>query len=743
VAVLAADVRRGRRMAYFGPTVLIVDANGTVGEGDNLTGLYFREARHLSRLSLTLDGKPPWMCAIGSLDARHVDVTYAHPEMSQFGGGGTGASTDEETRGAGGLIDRSLDLRVRHRAELDGLSIEIVVGNRSLEAIEPELALRIAADFCDLQEAHANRREQEGPVRSEPTHNGVRLAYEHPLLPLSTTVELQGPMTVSLAYGALVGRLAMAPAAVVRLRIRIRCEDGTDPLDEAGAAARVSALAAWRRTLATFSLPENPDLEAMLRSSIDDLASLPMLEGEEDEWLTLQAGMPAYPALFARDALTSGWQAALLDQGRCLDAGMVRVGRMQSHTSRDFTDEEPGRIPYQVRRGPLQRLGLTPYAAYYADFASPLMFVISLAHLYAWTGDERVLARHWDVACRILEWARTYGDRDGDGYLEYLTRSSRGTKNQAWKDSGDAIIDGQGRQVKAPIAAAEIQGYWFAAQELMAILAWIRGRHGEARALWRSAMDLRDRFDRDFWVEEQSFYALALDPDKQQVRSVSSNVGHCLAAGIVPRARAGLVVKRLLSPELFSGWGIRTLSNRHPLYNPLSYHRGTVWAVENATIAFGLRRFGFDEEAAVLARALFDLSRLYEGFRIPECVGGYERVDGGHPGAYPRANELQAWNASVFPLLMHTLLGLQPVAPLSTLVVDPALPEWLPEVVLRDLRLGTAKATLRFHRDAAGRSHAEVVSREGTFHLVRQPAPESLSVGLAGRFAALIRGLID
>jgi glycogen debranching enzyme len=455
----------------------------------------------------------------------------------------------------------------------------------------------------------------------------------------------------------------------------------------------------------------------------------------------VQAGIPLYPALFGRDTLTVGWQAAMLDQGAILDASLARLGRMQSDRVDEWRDEEPGRIPFQVRQGPLARLNLNPYSAYYADFASPLMFVISLAHLFSWTGEKECLARHWDTARRILDWAREYGDRDGDGYLEYLSRSSSGTKNQGWKDSGNAILYEDGRPVPAPLATCELQGYWFAAQQLMAVMSWVMGERDSAKALWRSAMELKARFNRDWWLPDEKFFALALDAEKRIARSVASNVGHCLAAGIIDDEHIPPVVGRLFAPDMFSGWGIRTLSTAHPSYNPLSYHLGTVWPVENATIAFGLRRFGFDERAADLAKATIDLAFLYELGRIPECVGGYSRSEFPHPGAYPRANPLQAWNQSAFPLLLHTLLGLQPVALLDLLVVDPVLPPWLPEVIVRGLRLGGATATLRFWRDDSGNSHGEVVRKRGTLHLVHQPPLESLRHGMRDRFSALVESV--
>jgi glycogen debranching enzyme len=271
----------------------------------------------------------------------------------------------------------------------------------------------------------------------------------------------------------------------------------------------------------------------------------------------------------------------------------------------------------------------------------------------------------------------------------------------------------------------------------MAVLSAAMGEYGDAKAFWQSATDLKERFNRDWWDEEQSSIVLALDPCKRQVRAVTSNIGHCIACGIVGDEHLPRVVGRLFSPDMFSGWGIRTLSSDHRAYNPLSYHLGTVWAVEQATIAFGMRRFGFDTRALEIARALFDLAELYPGYRIPECVGGYSRSESRSPGAYPRANTPQLWNASAFPLVMHTILGFQPVAPLETLMVDPVLPTWLSEVVVRDLRLAGAKATLQFWRDRSGTSHVEVLHKQGTLRVMKQPPPESLTAGVGDRLAAI------
>jgi glycogen debranching enzyme len=288
------------------------------------------------------------------------------------------------------------------------------------------------------------------------------------------------------------------------------------------------------------------------------------------------------------------------------------------------------------------------------------------------------------------------------------------------------------------MGTCELQGYWYSAQQLMAVLSWIMGARDDARDFWRAAADLKRRFNRDWWLAGENSIGLALDPDKRLIHAPSSNMGQALATGIVSREHMPALVGRLFAPDLFNGWGIRTLSTAHHSYNPIGYHLGTVWPVENATIVFGLRRFGFNARALELARGLFDLAALYPDRRVPECVGGYTRGEWPSPGAYPRANVAQLWNASGYIMLMQAILGLQPVAPLDLLVVDPVLPAWMPEVLVHDLRLAGATVTLRFWRDARGKSHVEVVHKRGTFHLLKQPPPESLTAKPTDRVRALV-----
>jgi glycogen debranching enzyme len=735
-----AAVRPDLLYAWCGPSLLITDTRGECAADQQLSGFYFREARHLRTAALTINGKPPWLCEAASNGPARLAFTFVYPEITAPGGGGTGQSGDEEGIDPDGLPERSLNVRLAYDVRAGSLDIMLSIENRSRQPVTFELAWELSADFADIQEAQGGRREQQGDVDVADAADSVAFSYRRDDLPLRTAVRHDGEWTYR--EDRLRRSVSLAPGQQDQYHVGVVPGGSAADVPSESAAAREAAAARWREAFTRVDVPGNRVAEAIVNRNLRDLGSFPMLDGPPDEWLALQAGMPLYPAFFGRDAVTAGWQAAFVDRGESLEAALIKLTRRQSDRFDDWHDEQPGRIPYQMRSGPLAVLNINPYAAYYADFASPLMFVISLANLWAWTGDRRCVERHWDAARRIMDWARRHGDPDGDGYLEYQTRSSKGTKNQGWKDSGDAIIYDDGSPVPSPIATCELQGYWYIAQQLMGLLAFVMGERDDAAAFRREAAALRERFNRDGWVEDEQFIALALDPDKRQVRAVTSNVGHCFACGIIDRDHLAPVVGRMFAPDLFSGWGVRTLSSGHAYYNPLSYHRGTVWAVEQSTIIFGLRRFGFDARALDLTRALFDLATLYPEYRIPECVGGYDRGESATPGAYPRANTPQLWNATAFPLALQSCLGLVPVAAANTLIVDPVLPSWLPEVVLRNLRVGGAAVSLRFRREPDGSSSWDVIHRRGSLHVVRQPPPESLSATWTDRAAGVFESML-
>ncbi|HVS63575.1 MAG TPA: glycogen debranching N-terminal domain-containing protein [Thermoanaerobaculia bacterium] len=723
-------MRTEHRHAWCGPSLLAMDAEAWCG-GGTFSGYFFREARHLSVLRLELFDEDPELGSIAE-GPQTIEASFLYPPVETRGGGGSGSGGATLRHG---LLARGVDLSACWRVRPASLTVRVRIAVRAHDEVEVPVAWRLAADFADLQQAAAGHGGFD--ARVEASDGAVVLGCEHPELPLSTRV-VAGGADWRWSGDRLEAVLILRRQEPVDLVLDVRAIDDADPITETGEDEREERLAQWRAGAARLIAPGGDAFVELADSALEDLGSLALLDGPRQEWLAPAAGIPYYPAFFARDSITAAWQAACLDGGELLAAAQAKAVRLIGRREDPWRDEQPGRLVQQARRGPLARLDENPFGRYYGDYASPLMFVISLGQSFAWTGDRRALRDRWPAAMAVLEWARRHGDSDGDGYLEYLTRSPQGPRHQGWKDSDNAVVDERGEQVEPPFASCELQGYWYAALQVAAVLAAILGRWRAARRLWREASELESRFNRDFWLDDEGMLAFGLDADMLPVRTLTSNVGHCLASGIVARRHIPRLVDRLFSPELFSGWGIRTLSADNPAYNPFDYHLGTVWPVENSTILFGLRRYGLDDRVLELASALWELGRLWGRGRIPECVGGLDRDEWGHPGCYPHSNVPQAWNQSAWPLLVQSLLGLQPLAPLHVLAVSPLLPDWLPELEVRGLRVGRAEVDLRFWRNRKGRGRFRVLRRRGRLRVIRQPPLDDLGTGLAGRLLALL-----
>ncbi|HEV2764677.1 MAG TPA: amylo-alpha-1,6-glucosidase, partial [Pyrinomonadaceae bacterium] len=336
-----------------------------------------------------------------------------------------------------------------------------------------------------------------------------------------------------------------------------------------------------------------------------------------------------------------------------------------------------------------------------------------------------------------------YGDLDGDGFYEYRTRSEQGVRHQAWKDSPDAVVYEDGRQVEPPIATCEEQGFAYLAKLHMSEVLWWLDEKEQAKRLYREAGELKKRFNEAFWMDTEGFFALGLDPQKRQIKSITSNPGHCLATAVVDEALVPRTAARFLREDLFSGWGVRTLSSGHPAYNPYSYHRGSVWPVEHGTFAVAFMRYGFHKEVELITRSQFEAAALFDFYRLPELFGGHPRdADHPFPAFYHQACSPQAWSASAVFCMLQALLGLYPYAPLNLLLVDPHMPEWLPEITLQNLRVGEGVVTIRFYRTEGGGGDYEVLDKRGPLHVVRQPSPWSLTAGFAERLKDALTSLL-
>jgi glycogen debranching enzyme len=429
------------------------------------------------------------------------------------------------------------------------------------------------------------------------------------------------------------------------------------------------------------------------------------------------AGVPWFVAPFGRDSIITALQ--LLPYNAAVAAGTLRfLAAWQGRVRDDFKDEERGKILHEYRRGEMANCREIPFIPYYGSIDATPLFVVLLAEYVRWTGDMRLARELWPAAQAALAWMRDGGDRDRDGYLEYMTSSELGLVNQGWKDSEDSVSHANGSLAAPPIALAEVQGYFYAALTGAADVASILGDTASADALRREAQHLFDRFNRDFWMEQDSFYALALDGAKRPCEVIASNAGHCLWTGIVPDDRAALVAKRLLAEDMFSGWGIRTLCARERRYNPMSYHNGSVWPHDNAIAAAGFRRYRLGTFVLGVASAVFDASRHFERGRLPELFCGFERRPGHGPISYPVACSPQAWASGSALQLLTAMLGLEADAAAGRLTfVSPQLPAWLRSVEIYDLRVGSSSLDVGVSRGRDGAS-VELLARRGDVELI-------------------------
>jgi glycogen debranching enzyme len=382
---------------------------------------------------------------------------------------------------------------------------------------------------------------------------------------------------------------------------------------------------------------------------------------------------------------------------------------------------------HELRRGPLAMLGLSPRDAYYGTQTSPAIFVLALSELWHWTGSDALLRRFRDAALAATAWAERSTD-PATGFVAYQKRSPAGLRNQGWKDSDEAIRHADGRIAEPPLATVEEQAFHFLALQRTAEILVALDEPDRVDELLDRAAELRRRWHEAFWMPREGFYALAIDAAGDQVQSITSNPGHALGTGIVPPEFARLVADRLLSSSLFSGWGVRTLADDHPSYNPLAYHLGTVWPVENATFALGFKRYGLDEHVERLIEAQIEAASLMPDSRLPEAITGHRREPKVGPAPYPHACSPQAWSSSAIVQMVQLMLGLYPFAPLRTLsVIRPRLPAWLPEVTLRRLRVGRAEVDLRFTRRKDGSASVKVLRKDGTLLVVPAGPPVDVS----------------
>jgi glycogen debranching enzyme len=577
------------------------------------------------------------------------------------------------------------------------------------EAVTTAVSLALAADFADMFEVRGGvRRDARGhALAPKQSDRGLILAYVGEdeafretiveLDPFPDDLELnasraRGRWRVALEPGKPAEVLMSAePSIGGRRRARRRRATAAAELERSGAE--------WHANC-THLESDNELFDGLIGTALRDLRGLitPAPGGR-----IVAAGIPWYVAAFGRDALVTAGEAILLSSQLSLDALRV-LARLQATEDDPWRDAEPGKVLHELRVGELAGAGIIPHTPYYGTVDATPLFLARAADYYKWTGDLQTLRAVGPALDAALRWIDEYGDRDGDGFVEYERRSPGGLQNQGWKDSHDSVVHADGSLAEGPIALVEVQGYVYMAKLTVADVydAFDGERAGRLRD---QAAALRAAFNEAFWNPEEGTFARALDGHKRQVASVTSNPGHCLYCGIVDPGKAGAVVERLMAPDMFCGWGVRTLSSQCPAFNPMSYHNGSVWPHDNAIIAAGMKRYGRDEEVMRIAGALFEVATGARDFRLPELHCGFDRSERASVVAYPVACIPQAWAAAAPLLLVQAMLGISADAPKRALRVErPTLPDWLGNLRLEALRVGDASvlAGLRARRSRHG-----------------------------------------
>lgn len=653
-----------------GSTFCLSDHIGDIEQGTS-HGLFFRDARVVSRWELLVDGHRPDPLSVLSPEAFTARFILRRPPR-------------------GGVADSTL-LVVRERLVADGLSETVTIENLGREPTAVVLELHADGDFVDL---FAVKEGRGGHGRAEVLVTDTELLFTDRSdrsrgLAVSSS-ELPHILPGSLTWRVVVpagGRwqteiLAQPTMSNQRVRLPLR------PGEHYEASEPGRKIEAWRDT-ATKLTAGDPLLTSVLQRTESDLGALRIHDEAREGRTFVAAGAPWFMTLFGRDSLLTAWMALPLDVGLALGT-MQQLAEMQGQQVDPLTEEEPGRIMHEIRRGPSGGLALGGEVYYGTVDATPL-FVMLLAQVRRWGADPDAVQTLLPAADAALDWIRRFGDRDGDGFVEYQRATDRGLINQGWKDSFDGINDAAGHIAEAPIALCEVQGYVYAALMARAELAEEFGDPMDAESLRHHAAELRTKFAESFWMPEKGWYAVALDGRKRRVDALTSNVGHCLWSGIATDEHAEQIVKHLASPQMDCGFGVRTLASSMGAFNPMSYHNGSVWPHDTAITVAGLMRYrhipGAVELATRLSDGLLDAAAAFGG-RLPELFCGFPRSRFPAPVPYPTSCSPQAWASAAPLLLVRSFLGLEPDVPRRTVTLLPHLPERWGRVELTDLRLG-------------------------------------------------------
>lgn len=694
---------RWPRTLKQGDSFAMFDALGDcISPGLTPGGLFHNDTRYLSGVQLLIDGQRPLLLS-SAVENDNVVLTIdlSNPDIYQDG--------------AIVLARETLHVR-RSKFLWQGACHErIAVHNFDVKPQACWLTINFAADFADLFEVRGMQRPKRGDITSA-VIGGTKTIFRYMGLDkIERRSEIAfDPAPRQLSKNQALYKVALAPGEHFALTMTVRCTDSASPREPASQAFsepyRAARRGAERAALLGGTVTSSNQLaNRMLHRAGADLS---MLVTETPHGPYPYAGTPWFSTPFGRDGLITALEMLWLDPS--LAKGVLRYLAAHQATELDArNDAEPGKILHETRACEMAILGEVPFGHYYGSIDSTPLFIWLASAYFDRTGDIETIRQLWPNIEAGLAWIDKYGDRDGDGFVEYYRVSENGLTNQGWKDSADSVMHADGRLAPGSIALCEVQAYVYAAQRGAGFLAAALGQDDRAAELAAAAEAMRQRFEERFWVEELGTYALALDGDKRPCQVRSSNAGQVLASGIASPERAQTVAATLMTPEMFSGWGVRTLSADAPRFNPMSYHNGSVWPHDNALIGFGLSRYGLKKPALAIFEGLFDAATHMEMMRFPELFCGFPRRRGTAPVSYPVACAPQAW-ASVVPFaLLQSALGIYLNFPKRQIRFhNPQLPRFMEEVHINGLALGDAMVSLRLRRRGAD-TEVAMVSRKG------------------------------
>jgi glycogen debranching enzyme len=666
-----------------GDTFVVSDRRGDISiSPEEAQGLFKGDTRFLSRWVLTVNGELPNPLSTD-------DVNYFSSQFFLVPGTGTV------------YVDSPMSI-VRQRAVGGGFHEDLKVTNHKPRPLDLDIRIEADADFADLFQVKDAQFTRAGKFYKRIEGKRLVLGYQREKFVRETWVTSSAPAEID--EKGFRFRIHLEPHGQWHTSLDVLAAlDGTEAMKTKPKYKDVHdtptpnvgmTLQKWISGAPQLEASWT-DLEKAYERSLIDLAALRFFSLYTPGEALPAAGLPWFMALFGRDSIFTSFQALPFIPD--LASTTLRVLALRQGTRRDdFRDEEPGKILHEARRGEMTAFEERPHSPYFGSSDATPLFLVLMDEFERWSGKDKLVTQFEPEARAALRWIDECGDRDGDGYVEYERRNKEtGIENQCWKDSWDSIAFSDGRLASYPIATCEIQGYVYDAKRRCARLAREFWNDSElATRLEKEAAQLKKRFNRDFWIPEKQFFALALDGQKRKVDSLTSNIGHLLWSGIVEEDKAEACAKHLVGPRLFSGWGVRTMADNEGAYNPIGYHVGTVWPFDNSFVALGLRNYGFKKEAAQVALGNLEAARYFQ-YRLPEAFAGYARADTNFPVEYPTACSPQAWSAGAPLLFLRTLLGLEPVG--NRLLVDPALPKQIKWIELLNIpgRWGRADAYAR------------------------------------------------